>query len=113
MKDRQLFKKLYDYIMKSDTRISSATEKDLFLGTSNFLINVSHDKVKVRKIVIRNKKYRFLFITIILRKKFEKSKIPDCFFFSFDVTSQNVVCENLIYSFGELAQLVERLVRNQ
>lgn len=44
MKDRQLFKKLYDYIMKSDTRISSATEKDLFLGTSNFLINVSHDK---------------------------------------------------------------------
>ena len=54
-----------------------------------------------------------LFITIILRKKFEKSKIPDCFFFSFDVTSQNVVCENLIYNFGELAQLVERLVRNQ
>lgn len=44
MKDRQLFKKLYDYIMKSDTRISSATEKDFFLGTSNFLINVSHDK---------------------------------------------------------------------
>lgn len=44
MKDRQLFKKLYDYIMKSDSRISVATEKDFFLGTSNFLINVSYDK---------------------------------------------------------------------
>lgn len=44
MKDKQLFKKLYDYIMKSDTRISVATEKDFYLGTSNFLINVSYDK---------------------------------------------------------------------
>ena len=44
MKDRQLFKKLYDYIMKSDTRISTETEKDFYLGTSNFLINVSYDK---------------------------------------------------------------------
>lgn len=44
MKDKQLFKKLYDYIMKSDTRVSTATEKDFYLGTSNFLINVSHDK---------------------------------------------------------------------
>ena len=44
MKDRQLFKKLYDYIMKSDTRISVSTEKDFFLGTSNFLINVTYDK---------------------------------------------------------------------
>lgn len=44
MKDRQLFKKLYDYIMKSDSRISVATEKDFFLGTSNFIINVSYDK---------------------------------------------------------------------
>lgn len=44
MKDKQLFKKLYDYIMKSDTRVSAATEKDFYLGTSNFLINVSYDK---------------------------------------------------------------------
>ena len=44
MKDKQLFKKLYDYIMKSDTRVSTATEKDFYLGTSNFLINVSYDK---------------------------------------------------------------------
>nr|DAJ93157.1 MAG TPA: hypothetical protein [Caudoviricetes sp.] len=44
MKDKQLFKKLYDYIMKSDTRVSTATEKDFYLGTLNFLINVSHDK---------------------------------------------------------------------
>ena len=44
MKDKQLFKKLYDYIMKSDTRVSAATEKDFYLGTSNFLINVSCDK---------------------------------------------------------------------
>ena len=44
MKDKQLFKKLYDYIMKSDTRISTETEKDFYLGTSNFLINVSYDK---------------------------------------------------------------------
>lgn len=44
MKDKQLFKKLYDYIMKSDTRVSAATEKDFYLGTSNFLINVSFDK---------------------------------------------------------------------
>ena len=44
MKNKQMFKKLYDYIMKSDTRISVSTEKDFFLGTSNFLINVSHDK---------------------------------------------------------------------
>ena len=44
MKDRQLFKKLYDYIMKSDTRVSTATEKDFYLGTSNFLINVTYDK---------------------------------------------------------------------
>ena len=44
MKDKQLFKKLYDYIMKSDTRVSMATEKDFYLGTSNFLINVSYDK---------------------------------------------------------------------
>ena len=44
MKDRQLFKKLYDYIMKADSRVSVATEKDFFLGTSNFLINVSYDK---------------------------------------------------------------------
>ena len=44
MKDKLLFKKLYDYIMKSDTRISVATEKDFYLGTSNFLINVSYDK---------------------------------------------------------------------
>lgn len=44
MKNKQLFKKLYDYIMKSDTRVSTATEKDFYLGTSNFLINVSYDK---------------------------------------------------------------------
>lgn len=44
MKDKQLFKKLYDYIMKSDSRISAEGEKDFFLGTSNFLINVSYDK---------------------------------------------------------------------
>ena len=44
MKDKQLFKKLYDYIMKSDTRVSTANEKDFYLGTSNFLINVSYDK---------------------------------------------------------------------
>lgn len=44
MKDRQLFKKLYDYIMQSDTRISTETEKDFYLGTSNFLINVTYDK---------------------------------------------------------------------
>ena len=44
MKDKQLFKKLYDYIMKSDTRVSTATEKDFYLGASNFLINVSYDK---------------------------------------------------------------------
>lgn len=44
MKDKQLFKKLYDYIMKSDTRISTETEKDFYLGASNFLINVSYDK---------------------------------------------------------------------
>ena len=44
MKDKQLFKKLYDYIMKSDTRVSTATEKDFYLGTLNFLINVSYDK---------------------------------------------------------------------
>ena len=44
MKDKQLFKKLYDYIMKSDTRVSAATKKDFYLGTSNFLINVSCDK---------------------------------------------------------------------
>ena len=44
MKDKLLFKKLYDYIMKSDTRVSVATEKDFYLGTSNFLINVSYDK---------------------------------------------------------------------
>ena len=44
MKDKQLFKKLYDYIMKADTRISASTEKDFYLGTSNFLINVSYDK---------------------------------------------------------------------
>lgn len=44
MKYKQLFKKLYDYIMKSDTRVSAATEKDFYLGTSNFLINVSYDK---------------------------------------------------------------------
>lgn len=30
--------------MKSDTRISTETEKDFYLGTSNFLINVSYDK---------------------------------------------------------------------
>ena len=30
--------------MKSDTRVSTATEKDFYLGTSNFLINVSYDK---------------------------------------------------------------------
>ena len=44
MKDKQLFKKLYDYIMKSDIRVSTATEKDFCLGTSNFLINVTYDK---------------------------------------------------------------------
>lgn len=44
MKDRQLFKKLYDYIMKTNSRVSVTTEKDFFLGTSNFLINVSYDK---------------------------------------------------------------------
>lgn len=44
MKNGQLFGKLYNYIMKSDSRISVATEKDFFLGTSNFIINVSYDK---------------------------------------------------------------------
>lgn len=44
MKNNQLFGKLYNYIMKSDKRISAKTEDGFFLGTYNFLINVYADK---------------------------------------------------------------------
>ena len=44
MKNGQLFGKLYNYIMKSDKRISVKAEEGFFLGTYYFLINVYADK---------------------------------------------------------------------